>query len=95
MASRAASGELWVSQTMTPGSSPLPMSFTSTGTPPTSRTIALMSPAVRAITVAGTAMPWAESSCRERILLRAWAMAPAVFITGTPSIPNWFTTASP
>ena len=40
-------------------------------------------------------MPCADSSCSERILLRDWAMACAVFISGTPRIPNWFTTARP
>ena len=87
MASSAASSELSVSQTITPRSSPPPSSFTRTGTPPTSCTIALRSPALLAITVAGTEMPCADSSCRQRILLRAWAMAAAVFITGTPEHP--------
>jgi hypothetical protein len=95
MASSADSSACRLSQTMTPVFSLPRRSFTSTGSPPTWRTISRSPDGSDAITVRGTFTPLAESSCSTRILLRASPMAGAPFSTGSSRSWRWFTTASP
>jgi len=67
----------------------------STGSPPTSSTMARRSAALAAMTVGGTATPRAARSCSARILLRLAAMPAASFSVATPIMAKWLTTASP